>query len=168
MAPKLELPDKLYFKIGEVARLLSVPSHVLRYWEQQFPMLRPHKSRGGQRLYRRGDVELLIKIKNLVRDRKFTIAGARKTLNDERIKARALAPAENFEKDAEEDEEESVESLKEEIEKLKQERKTLIMARSATTKQLEAKQKALEEIRSQVFELLESLDEDDDENDSEV
>lgn len=160
MAPKLELPDKLYFKIGEVARLLSVPSHVLRYWEQQFPMLRPHKSRGGQRLYRRGDVEMLLKIKNLVRDEKFTIAGARKTLNAERLKARAERE-EEVEQTSPEFEEETLDSLRGEIEKLKAERKTLIMARSAATKQLEAKERALESIRAQVIELLESLDVED-------
>jgi DNA-binding transcriptional MerR regulator len=76
----LNLPDKKYFKIGEVASLLSVKPHVLRYWETEFPQVRPHKSRSGQRLYRRKDVETLLAVRHLLYVQKFTIAGARLAL----------------------------------------------------------------------------------------
>jgi len=75
-----EIPDKVYFKIGEVARLAELKPYVLRYWETEFGVLRPKKSRSGQRLYRRSDVEMVLRIKTLLKDRKFTIAGARAQL----------------------------------------------------------------------------------------
>jgi DNA-binding transcriptional MerR regulator len=78
-----EIPDKLYFKIGEVSELLGVEPYVLRYWETEFPVLSPKKSGTGHRLYRRKDVELLLRIKHLLRDRRFTIEGARQTLQAE-------------------------------------------------------------------------------------
>ncbi len=77
----VEIPDKVYFKIGEVARLAELKPYVLRYWESEFGVLRPKKSRSGQRLYRRSDVELVLHIKDLLKKRKFTIAGARAELN---------------------------------------------------------------------------------------
>jgi DNA-binding transcriptional MerR regulator len=75
-----EIPDKLYFKIGEVSELLGVESYVLRYWETEFAVLAPKKSGTGHRLYRRKDVELLLRIKHLLYEKKFTIEGARMTL----------------------------------------------------------------------------------------
>jgi DNA-binding transcriptional MerR regulator len=78
-----EIPDKLYFKIGEVSDLLGVEPYVLRYWETEFATLSPKKSGTGHRLYRRKDVELLLRIKHLLYDRKFTIEGARQTLQQE-------------------------------------------------------------------------------------
>jgi DNA-binding transcriptional MerR regulator len=78
-----EIPDKLYFKIGEVSDLLGVEPYVLRYWETEFAALSPKKSGTGHRLYRRKDVELLLRIKHLLYDRKFTIEGARQTLHEE-------------------------------------------------------------------------------------
>ena len=77
---KAELPNKKYFKIGEVASLVGVEPHVLRYWQTQFPRVRPQKSRSGHRLYRRKDVELLLAIKELLHVQRFTIAGARQAL----------------------------------------------------------------------------------------
>lgn len=74
------LPDKKYFKIGEVADLVGVEPHVLRYWETQFPQVRPHKARSGHRLYRRKDVETLLAIRDLLHVQRFTIAGARLAL----------------------------------------------------------------------------------------
>ncbi len=74
----VEIPDKLYFKIGEVAKLLDVPTHVLRYWESEFEEITPKRAVSNQRLYRREDVLLLVKIRTLLYDRGFTIAGARK------------------------------------------------------------------------------------------
>ena len=78
-----EIPDKLYFKIGEVSELLGVEPYVLRYWETEFPVLSPKKSGTGHRLYRRKDVELLLRIKHLLRDKRFTIEGARQSLQAE-------------------------------------------------------------------------------------
>ncbi len=72
--------DKLYFKIGEVAEIIGVAAHVLRYWETEFPSIKPIKSRSQQRVYRRKDVETLLKIKHLLYERKFTLAGARQEL----------------------------------------------------------------------------------------
>src|SRR5215813_10731368 len=78
-----EIPDKLYFKIGEVSELLGVEPYVLRYWETEFTVLSPKKSGTGHRLYRRKDVELLLRIKHLLYEKKFTIEGARQTLQTE-------------------------------------------------------------------------------------
>ncbi len=74
------IPDKLYFRIGEVAKIAGVEPYVLRFWETEFPALRPGKSPSGQRLYRRREVELALEIKNLLHEQGFTIEGARKKL----------------------------------------------------------------------------------------
>jgi DNA-binding transcriptional MerR regulator len=78
-----EIPDKLYFRIGEVAALLAVEPYVLRYWETEFPSLAPKKSGTGHRLYRRKDVELLLKIKHLLYEKRYTIEGARQSLHND-------------------------------------------------------------------------------------
>lgn len=75
-----EIPDKLYFRIGEVSRVSGVKPHVLRYWESEFPAITPRKSGSGHRLYRRKDVELILEIKRLLYEERFTIEGARKFL----------------------------------------------------------------------------------------
>lgn len=75
-----EIPDKLFFRIGEVSQLVGVEAYVLRYWESEFPGLSPRKSSSGQRMFRRRDVELLLRIKDLLYSQKFTIEGARKAL----------------------------------------------------------------------------------------
>ncbi len=87
-----DIPDKLYFKIGEVSELLGVESYVLRYWESEFPSLSPKKSGTGHRLYRRKDVELLLRIKHLLYEKRFTIEGARQWLQSETRKPAAKAP----------------------------------------------------------------------------
>jgi DNA-binding transcriptional MerR regulator len=74
------IPDRLYFRIGEVSRLVGVKPYVLRYWETEFPALAPKKSATGQRVYRRRDVELLLEIKRLLYDKRYTLEGARKHL----------------------------------------------------------------------------------------
>ncbi len=79
----VEIPDKPYFRIGEVSRLTATKAFVLRYWETEFPMLQPIKSSKGQRLYRRQDIETVFVIKRLLYDEGFTIAGARRYLRDE-------------------------------------------------------------------------------------
>lgn len=78
-----KIPDKLFFRIGEVCELVKVQPHVLRYWETEFPMLAPQKNRAGQRIYRRKDVEMVLRIRNLLYEEKFTIAGAKKKLMEE-------------------------------------------------------------------------------------
>jgi DNA-binding transcriptional MerR regulator len=83
MEPALRIPEKLFFRIGEVCDLIKVQPHVLRYWETEFPMLAPQKNRAGQRVYRRKDVEMVLRIRNLLYEEKFTIAGAKKRLQDE-------------------------------------------------------------------------------------
>jgi DNA-binding transcriptional MerR regulator len=77
------IPDKLYFRIGEVATLCRLPAYVLRFWETEFPQLKPVKSSTGQRMYRRRDVESVVKIKKLLYEDGFTIAGARVQLRGE-------------------------------------------------------------------------------------
>src|SRR5215472_16989512 len=80
------IPEKLFFKIGEVCDLLGVQAHVLRYWESEFPMLAPQKNRAGQRVYRKRDVEMALRIKELLYEDQYTIAGAKKRLaNDARV-----------------------------------------------------------------------------------
>jgi DNA-binding transcriptional MerR regulator len=78
------IPDKLFFRIGEVSQLVGVEPYVLRYWESEFPGLSPKKSNTGQRMFRRKDVEMLLNIKQLLYDKKFTIEGARKALKSEK------------------------------------------------------------------------------------
>jgi DNA-binding transcriptional MerR regulator len=75
-----QLPDKLYFKIGEAAEIVGVEAYVLRYWETEFAILKPVKSRSQQRLYRKRDMEVLLKIKKLLYDEQYTIAGAKRQL----------------------------------------------------------------------------------------
>ncbi|MGA2212097.1 MAG: MerR family transcriptional regulator [Bryobacteraceae bacterium] len=75
-----EIPDKLYFRIGEVSRLAGIKPYVLRFWETEFSSLGPKKSGKGHRLYRRKDVELVLEIKRLLYDKRYTIEGARKFL----------------------------------------------------------------------------------------
>ena len=77
-----QIPDKLYYKIGEVAKFTGVKTHVLRYWETEFKAIRPNKSRSNQRLYRKQDVELILHLKDLLYNQGFTIAGARKKLRE--------------------------------------------------------------------------------------
>jgi DNA-binding transcriptional MerR regulator len=81
--PATSIPQKLFFKIGEVCELAGVQAHVLRYWETEFPMLSPQKNRAGQRTYRRKDVEVALRIKELLYDEQYTIAGAKKKLATE-------------------------------------------------------------------------------------
>jgi DNA-binding transcriptional MerR regulator len=77
------IPDKLYFRIGEVASLCHLPAYVLRFWETEFPQLKPVKSNTGQRMYRKRDVESVVRIKKLLYEDGFTIAGARVQLREE-------------------------------------------------------------------------------------
>jgi DNA-binding transcriptional MerR regulator len=78
------IPEKQYFKIGEVSEILNVEPYVLRYWESEFKILKPTRTRARQRLYHKKDLELLLEIKHLLYDEKFTIAGAKKRLQEMR------------------------------------------------------------------------------------
>lgn len=88
-----EIPDKLYFRIGEVSELAGIKPYVLRFWESEFPALGPKKSGTGHRLYRRKDVELVLEIKHLLYEKRYTIEGARLYL-DSRPRNEALRPTE--------------------------------------------------------------------------
>src|ERR1041385_6448227 len=81
--PAVAIPEKLFFKIGEVCELAGVQAHVLRYWESEFPMLAPQKNRAGQRVYRKRDVEMALRIKELLYEDMYTIAGAKKRLSND-------------------------------------------------------------------------------------
>lgn len=74
------LPDKLYFKIGEVSKLTGIKPYVLRYWESEFPFLKPKKNQGGRRLYLKEDIETILKIKRMLYKERLTIAGVRRLL----------------------------------------------------------------------------------------
>jgi DNA-binding transcriptional MerR regulator len=82
-ADEIFIPDKLYFRIGEVASLCHLPAYVLRFWESEFPQLKPVKSSTGQRMYRKRDVESVLHIKQLLYEQGFTISGARQQLRAE-------------------------------------------------------------------------------------
>lgn len=91
---KPDIPDKKYFKIGEVGRISGLESHVLRFWETEFNEIRPIKDSGNQRLYRRTDVEKILEIKNLLYEEKYTIAGAKEKLKkDASLKRRGIYPS---------------------------------------------------------------------------
>jgi DNA-binding transcriptional MerR regulator len=91
---RASLPPKLYYRIGEVAGLVGVEPHVLRYWETEFRSVRPQKSAKGQRVYSRRDVETLLKVKDLLYLHKFTIAGARRKLREGGIEPAPASPDE--------------------------------------------------------------------------
>jgi DNA-binding transcriptional MerR regulator len=90
-----EIPDKLYFRIGDVAKICEVPAYVLRFWETEFPQLKPNKGGTGQRLYRKRDVELALRIKRLLYDEGYTIPGARQVFQSEakEVRKKNSAPA---------------------------------------------------------------------------
>jgi DNA-binding transcriptional MerR regulator len=89
---KKEIPNKLFFKIGEVCEITDTQPYVLRYWESEFPALAPAKNSSGQRIYRRRDIETVLRIKQLLYEEGFTIAGAKKRLETE-MTGRAETPA---------------------------------------------------------------------------
>jgi len=89
---EIVVPDKLYFRIGEVSRLCRLQAYVLRFWETEFPQLKPVKSSTGQRMYRRKDVDAVLRIKKLLYEEGFTIAGARQQLRSESKTEKNQAP----------------------------------------------------------------------------
>ena len=93
MKPPALKPDKLFYKISEVSKLTGLEAYVLRYWETEFPVLRPRKNRGGQRTYEPKDIETVIQIKTMLYEEGFTIAGARKQLSRRAMKYERDLPA---------------------------------------------------------------------------
>src|SRR5205085_9791093 len=90
------LVTKPFFKIGEVAKLLGVKPHVLRYWESEFPSLRPKKNPSGQRIYAKADIEAIVEIKNLLYNQRYTISGAKKMLARHEEEVLTSHPIESF------------------------------------------------------------------------
>ena len=80
-----KIPDKLYFKIGEVSNITGVEPYILRYWESEFKLVKPYRTKSNQRLYRKKDVESILKIKKMLYDQKFTIAGAKKKIKESSV-----------------------------------------------------------------------------------
>lgn len=80
-AQEASFPQKLYYKIGEVGEITGIPSHVLRFWEKQFPQLAPNKTRSGHRLYKKRDIQVILHIKDLLYSKRYTIKGARESLS---------------------------------------------------------------------------------------
>lgn len=96
MSTPVEIPDKLFFKIGEVSRLTDVKAHVLRYWESEFPTLNPPKNRADQRVYRKKDIETIFLIKKLLYDENYTISGARKKIRELRSEGKTRGQMDLF------------------------------------------------------------------------
>jgi len=139
------IPEKLFFKIGEVCDLLGVQAHVLRYWESEFPMLAPQKNRAGQRVYRKRDVEMALRIKELLYEDQYTIAGAKKRLaNDARVGTK-LRAVEDRSADAGTDESPRGEAANQ---------APLLRAGEAVTGRTAEERKALRRIASELRELL--------------
>ena len=90
------IPDKLYFKIGEVSGITGLPSYVLRFWETEFSCIRPKRTASGQRLYRRSDVEMILRIRHLLHERKFTIQGAKQVVGTKKWGGENGVPASNL------------------------------------------------------------------------
>lgn len=80
-----ELPDKLYFKIGEVGEIAELPTYVLRFWETEFARIKPKRTSSGQRLYSKNDIDLILKIKHLLYNKKYTIQGAKRRLKSKKV-----------------------------------------------------------------------------------
>ena len=96
----LMIPDKMYFKIGEVSDITGLESHVLRFWESEFKNIKPRRTSTGQRMYRKNDIELILYIKHLLHNEKFTIQGARKYLEAHPGQAKIPRPAEDVDVDS--------------------------------------------------------------------
>lgn len=92
ISDQTDLPDKLYFKIGEVAEIAGVPTYVLRFWETEFARIKPKRTPSGQRLYRKSDVSLVLRVKHLLYEKKYTIKGAKRHLLSKAGAQRKEAP----------------------------------------------------------------------------
>jgi len=97
VAEKTSIPDKLFFKIGEVSRLAGVEPYVLRYWETEFSFLKPRKNRAGQRVYLRKDVDKILQVRTLLYEEKYTIEGVRRRLTSGSRRINPANPTERLE-----------------------------------------------------------------------
>ena len=148
--PAVAIPEKLFFKIGEVCELAGVQAHVLRYWETEFPMLAPQKNRAGQRVYRKRDVEIALRIKELLYEDQYTIAGAKKRLaNDLRAGGKFRVVSSD---DTRPDENESASAQPSLMDS-----ETLSPSRSTSAKTAEDR-KALRQVAAELRELLSLLE----------
>lgn len=86
LSERKPIPDKLFYKIGEVSNIAGVKPYVLRYWESEFPFLKPNKNRAGQRVYTRKNIELILQVKGLLYEEKYTIAGVKKRFKENLLK----------------------------------------------------------------------------------
>lgn len=158
------IPEKIFFKIGEVCDIVDVQAHVLRYWETEFPMLSPQKNRSGQRTYRRRDVEMALRIKDLLYEDLYTIAGAKKRLQTEmretsRLKIVRSEPADEKDYIKPFEDIESIEDAELEIEDLELEPITKLepIDRIDNFELDDEKRDALKSLTSQLLELREML-----------
>lgn len=156
--PAIAIPEKIFFKIGEVCDLVGVQAHVLRYWETEFPMLSPQKNRSGQRSYRRRDVEIALRIKELLYDDLYTIAGAKKKLQLELRETTRLkivpsepAPKETFIKEIKSPEQSPETFAEEELDEIED------IEEAAPIEFDEERREALTSLASQLLELREML-----------
>ena len=164
----VSIPEKIFFKIGEVCDLVGVQAHVLRYWETEFPMLSPQKNRSGQRSYRRRDVEIALRVKELLYDDLYTIAGAKKKLQIElrevtrlKIVPTESAPKESFIKEVKPPEPSREDVFELELDDLhvsETAEKTISFPLSAAVEVLdEDRREALTSLAAQLLELREML-----------
>lgn len=121
MLPKRnDIPDKVYFRIGEVSDLVGVDAHVLRYWETEFKQIRPRRAKSNQRLYRKQDVENLVLIKTLLHDEGYTISGARNFLQKKDKDAVKILPVDNSGKETKGSSFQKLAAIKKELKKIQQ------------------------------------------------
>ncbi|HEY6448967.1 MAG TPA: MerR family transcriptional regulator [Acidobacteriaceae bacterium] len=140
------IPDKLYFRIGDVAKLLGVETYVLRFWETEFPQMRPNKSGTGQRLYRKRDVEQAVKVQRLLHEQGYTIAGARQLLAQQAAQKRAASQLQLVEKPA------APLTVEAKIAKLRAELKELLAILSAAPGRTERKPRSADGPGPRLFE----------------
>jgi len=156
----IAIPEKIFFKIGEVCEIVDVQAHVLRYWETEFPMLSPQKNRSGQRSYRRRDVEIAVRIKELLYHDQYTIAGARKKLQTElRESSRGkAAQAESANKEISSRETKTSKPVQEQLELYRDEYGENDELKGGQSMELDAeKREALTNLAAQLLELREML-----------
>jgi DNA-binding transcriptional MerR regulator len=156
----IAIPEKIFFKIGEVCEIVDVQAHVLRYWETEFPMLSPQKNRSGQRSYRRRDVEIAVRIKELLYEDQYTIAGARKKLQTElRESSRGkVAQAESAQKEISTREAKTLKPVQEQLELYREEYGEADDLKGGQSMELDVeKREALTNLAAQLLELREML-----------
>jgi DNA-binding transcriptional MerR regulator len=156
----IAIPEKIFFKIGEVCEIVDVQAHVLRYWETEFPMLSPQKNRSGQRSYRRRDVEIAVRIKELLYQDQYTIAGARKKLQVElRESGRGkMAQAESSHKEVGTRETKTAKPVQEQLELYREEYGESADIKGGQSMELDVeKREALTNLAAQLLELREML-----------